>query len=174
MTPPDSRRAVLGLGSNQGDRLATLQGAIDALAATPGVIPVAVSGVFETDPVGGPEQPDYLNAVVVIETTLQAPELLERAHQIEQQHDRVRSERWGPRTLDIDLVAVGADVIAELDLVIPHPRAAQRAFVLVPWVHADPEASLPGHGPVVELLAGLDASGVRARPDLALRLEPAR
>jgi 2-amino-4-hydroxy-6-hydroxymethyldihydropteridine diphosphokinase len=173
MPQPTSRRAVLGLGSNQGDRLATLQGAVDALAATPGVNPVAVSGIFETDPVGGPEQPDYLNAVLVVETTLQAPELLERAHAIEQQHDRVRSERWGPRTLDIDLVAVGTDVIDDPDLVIPHPRAAQRAFVLVPWASADPEASLPGHGPVADLLAGLDASGVRARPDLVLRLGPA-
>ncbi len=172
MTARESRRAVLGLGSNQGDRLATLQGAVDALAATPGVIPVAVSGVFETDPVGGPEQPDYLNAVLVVETTLTAPELLEQAHTIEHQHDRVRSERWGPRTLDVDLVAVGTEVIDEPDLVIPHPRAAQRAFVLVPWAHADPAASLPGHGPVVELLSGLDVSGVRARPDLVLRLEP--
>jgi len=174
VTSPQPRRAVLGLGSNQGDRLATLQGAVDALASTPGVVAVAVSGVFETDPIGGPEQPDFLNAVVVVDTTLPAGELLERAQVIEQQHDRVRAERWGPRTLDIDVVAFGDIVIDEPDLVIPHPRAARRPFVLVPWAQADPAASLPGHGPVVELLAGLDVSGVRPRTDLALRLEPPR
>ncbi len=169
-----SRRAVLGLGSNQGDRVATLQGAVDALAETPDVQVVAVSGVYETDPVGGPDQPDFLNAVAVAETSLPARALLERVHVIEQQFGRVRSQRWGPRTLDIDIVALGDVVIDEPDLVVPHPRAAERAFVLAPWVEADPSASLPGRGAVAQVLQGLDTAGVRPRPDLSLRPVPAR
>jgi 2-amino-4-hydroxy-6-hydroxymethyldihydropteridine diphosphokinase len=165
---------VLGLGSNQGNRLVTLQGAVDALAETAEVRVVAVSGVYETDPVGGPEQPDFLNAVAVAETTLTAHALLERVHAIEQQFGRVRSQRWGPRTLDIDVVALGEEVIDDPDLVVPHPRAAERAFVLVPWVEADPSASLPGRGPVADILDGLDTSGVRPRRDLSLRPVPAR
>jgi 2-amino-4-hydroxy-6-hydroxymethyldihydropteridine diphosphokinase len=177
MTPPSmpsSRRAALGLGSNQGDRLATLQGAVDALAQTDGVDIAALSGIFETDPVGGPQQPDFLNAVVVVLTSLSARELLVRAHEIEQQFGRVRSERWGPRTLDIDVLAVGDELVDESDLVVPHPRAGERAFVLLPWLDADPGAALPGRRPVTELLAGLDSAGVRSRPDLSLHAEAVR
>ncbi len=168
-----SRRAVLSLGSNLGNRLETLQGAVDALAETEGVEVAAVSGVFETDPVGGPQQPDYLNAVVVVVTTMSARELLRRAHEIEQRFGRERSERWGARTLDVDVVVVGEEVVDEPDLVVPHPRAAERAFVLMPWLHADPDAILPGRGPVADLLAGVESAGVRPRQDLSLHLEPA-
>ena len=168
-----SRRAALSLGSNQGNRLETLQGAIDALAETDGVEVAAVSGVFETDPVGGPQQPDYLNAVVVVLTTLSARDLLARAHEIEQRFGRVRTERWGPRTLDVDIVAVGDERVDEPDLVVPHPRAAERAFVLLPWLDADPDAALPGRGPVAGLLTGLDTKGVRPRSDVSLHREPA-
>ena len=168
-----SRRAAIALGSNQGNRLTNLQGAVDALAETEGVEVAAVSGVFETDPVGGPEQPDFLNAVVVLVTTLSARELLGRAHEIEQRFGRVRSERWGPRTLDVDIVAVGNELVDEPDLVVPHPRAAERAFVLLPWLDADPDAALPGQGPIAELLTGLDTKGVRPRADLSLHREPA-
>lgn len=169
-----SRRAALALGSNRGDRMATLQGAVDALAETDGVEIAAVSGVFETDPVGGPQQPDYLNAVVVVLTTLSARELLGLAHEIEQRFGRVRAQRWGPRTLDVDVVVVGDEVVDEADLVVPHPRAGERAFVLVPWLDADPNAALPGLGPVSDLLARLGSTGVRPRSELSLQTEPAR
>ena len=174
MTARSVRRAALALGSNQGDRLATLQGAVDTLAQTDGVEIAAVSGVFETDPVGGPEQPDFLNAVVVVLTSLSARELLVRAHEIEQRYGRLRAERWGPRTLDVDVLAVGDELVDEPDLAVPHPRAGERAFVLVPWLDADPDAALPGRGAVADLLAGLDASGVRPRGDLSLHAEPVR
>jgi 2-amino-4-hydroxy-6-hydroxymethyldihydropteridine diphosphokinase len=174
MMVPSSRRAAFALGSNLGDRLATLQGAVDALAQTDGVDIAAVSGVFETDPVGGPQQPDFLNAVVVVLTSLSARELLDRAHEIEQQHGRLRAERWGPRTLDVDVLVVGDELVAEPDLVVPHPRAGERAFVLLPWLDADPDAALPGRGPVADLLSDVDASGVHLRSDLSLRTESVR
>lgn len=166
----DVRRAVLALGSNQGDRAAMLQGAVDALADTPGVDLVAVSAVYETDPVGGPGQPGYLNAAVLALTALPARVLLERALAVEAAHDRVRHTRWGPRTLDVDLVVLGDVVLAEDDLQVPHPRAHERAFVLVPWLDVDPAAELPGRGPVRALLAATDRSGVRPRPDVGLVL----
>jgi 2-amino-4-hydroxy-6-hydroxymethyldihydropteridine diphosphokinase len=162
----EPRHAVLALGSNVGDRLAMLQLAVDALASAGEV--VAVSPVVETDPVGGPEQDDYLNAVVVLGTSATPRELLDRAHQIEQAAHRVRVEHWGPRTLDVDVIAVGDAVVDEPDLSVPHPRAHTRAFVLVPWLAADADATLVGHGRVDVLLAGLDRGGVRPRPDLVL------
>lgn len=164
------RRAVLALGSNQGDRLAALQGAVEALAGTPGLTVVAVSPVYETDPVGGPEQPDYLNAVVLVEGDLAPRALLERSLTVEAAFARTRDVRWGPRTLDVDVVAVGDLRVAEPDLLLPHPRAAERAFVLVPWLDVDPDAALPGAGRVADLLAGLDLSGVRRRTDLVLEV----
>jgi 2-amino-4-hydroxy-6-hydroxymethyldihydropteridine diphosphokinase len=163
-----ARRAVLSLGSNQGDRLAMLQGGVDALSAAGRV--VTSSPVYETDPVGGPEQADYLNAVVVLDTDLDAHALLAVAHAVEAQHARVRDERWGPRTLDVDIIALGDEVIDDADLVVPHPRADQRAFVLVPWAAVDSDAVLPGGRRVSDLLAGLDLTGVRLRDDLMLRL----
>jgi 2-amino-4-hydroxy-6-hydroxymethyldihydropteridine diphosphokinase len=166
----EERRAVLALGSNLGDRVGTLQGALDTLADTPDTAVVAVSPVFETDPVGGPDQPDFLNAVVIIRTTLPPRTLLERALAVEEAFHRVREQRWGPRTLDIDVIAVGDLTVAEPDLVVPHPRAAERAFVLVPWAAADPEGVLPGAGPVSTLAARLGSAGVRPRPDLTLGL----
>jgi len=166
----DVRRAVLALGSNLGDRLAILQSAVDALAATPGVTAVAVSPVYETDPVGGPEQPDYLNAVLLVDTALAPRALLQRAHDVEKEHGRVRGERWGPRTLDVDVVAVGDLTADQADLQLPHPRAHERSFVLVPWAEVDPGARLPGQGTVAELLGRLGGDGVRPRPDLRLRV----
>jgi 2-amino-4-hydroxy-6-hydroxymethyldihydropteridine diphosphokinase len=162
------RRAVLALGSNEDDRPAILQGAVAALASTPGLAVVAVSPVYETDPVGGPEQPDYLNAVVLVEGDLDPRALLERSLAVEAAFARVRDVRWGPRTLDVDVVAVGDLRVDEPDLVVPHPRAAERPFVLVPWLDVDPEAVLPGAGRVADLAAGLDRTGVRSRDDLVL------
>jgi 2-amino-4-hydroxy-6-hydroxymethyldihydropteridine diphosphokinase len=134
----ESRRAYLGIGSNLGDRLSHLQLAVDALAGADDVRVVAVSPVYETAPVGGPEQPDYLNAVVAIETAASARDLLDLAHRIEADAERVRTIRWGPRTLDVDVLLVGDERIDEADLVVPHPRMAERAFVTVPLGDLDP------------------------------------
>lgn len=140
-TPTASvRRAYLGLGSNLGDRAAHLQGAVHGLAATDGITVVAVSSVYETEPVGGPDQPDYLNAVVAVDTDLTARQLLEVAQRLEGEagRDREREERWGPRTLDVDVLLVGDEHVEEADLVVPHPRLFERAFVMVPLADLDP------------------------------------
>lgn len=162
------RRAVFSLGSNQGDRFATLQGAVNTLGATPDLVVVAVSPIYESEPVGGPPQPDYLNAVLVADTGLAPRVLLERAQAVEEGYGRTREVRWGPRTLDVDVIAVGELVVDEPDLEVPHPRAGERAFVLVPWCVADPDASLPGVGPVQRLLDSVGRGGVRLRADLVL------
>lgn len=125
-------RAYLALGSNLGDRLALLQGAVDGLDATDGITVVGVSRVYETAPVGGPDQGDYLNAVVAVETSLDAPALLGVAQRLEGAAGRVRRERWGPRTLDVDVLVVGSERVDEPDLVVPHPRMHERGFVLAP------------------------------------------
>jgi 2-amino-4-hydroxy-6-hydroxymethyldihydropteridine diphosphokinase len=130
-------RAYFGIGANLGDRAAALQGAVDGLAAG-GLEVVAVSPVYETAPVGGPAQPDYLNAVVEVETAVSPRELLELAQRVENAAGRVRLERWGPRTLDVDVLLVGELTVDEPDLVVPHPRMAERAFVLVPLADLDP------------------------------------
>ncbi len=124
-------RAYLGVGSNLGDRLAFLQSAVDGLAGTDGIEVVAVSAVYETDPVG-PEQPEYLNAVVAVDTTLPAHSLLVVGQSLEAEAHRVRGERWGPRTLDVDVLFYGDALINEPDLVVPHPRWHERDFVLAP------------------------------------------
>ena len=164
--------AVLSLGSNLGNRLETLQGAVDALADTPGLRIKGVSPVYETEPWGVDpgSQPSYFNAVVVLKTTLPPSSLLERAHAVEEAFHRVRDERWGARTLDVDIVAY-ADVVSDDPvLTLPHPRAHERAFVLAPWYDLDPEAQLPGRGPVADLLGTLTRQGVVPRQDLELRL----
>jgi 2-amino-4-hydroxy-6-hydroxymethyldihydropteridine diphosphokinase len=132
--------AVLSLGSNLGDRRAHLRAAVAVLA------PYAVSPVYETAPWGGVEQEDFLNVVVLCD--YDAAEAWRRAQQAEEQEGRVRDLRWGPRTLDVDVVvADGTDPA----LVLPHPHAHERAFVLVPWLDLDPDAVLPGHGRVADL-----------------------
>ena len=152
-------RAYLGLGSNLGDRAGHLRRAIETL----GTSVVRVSPVYETDPVGGPGgQGAYLNLVLEIETDLTPRQLLGVCHRLEAAAERVRQERWGPRTLDVDIVAAFGSAPG---LVLPHPLAHERAFVIVPWHDVDPKAHLPGHGPVAELLAGLDVSGVRRCPE---------
>ena len=160
---------VLALGSNQGDRQDILQGAVDAIVGLPGVRVTTVSPVYETAPVGGPAQPDYLNAVVLAATTLPARDLLDRLHEIEAAFDRVRLVRWGPRTLDLDIIVFGAERSDNPELTLPHPRAHERAFVLAPWHDVDPDAALPGHGPVAELLARADRTGLR-RSNLRLEV----
>lgn len=157
MTGPG--HAVLGLGSNLGDRTATLRAAVALLDRRLGVL--AVSPVYETVPVGGPPQDDYLNAVLL---TRPAPvhELLAAAREAEQAADRVRTIRWGPRTLDVDVIACGDVTSDDPEILVPHPRAHLRAFVCVPWLDVDPDATIPGHGRVAELVAGLAAAGETA------------
>ncbi|MEU6535920.1 2-amino-4-hydroxy-6-hydroxymethyldihydropteridine diphosphokinase [Streptomyces sp. NPDC047000] len=171
-TLSNPRRAVIALGSNLGNRLETLQGAVDALEDTPGVRIKAVSPVYETQPwgVAPGSQPTYFNAVVVLRTTLPPTSLLERAHAVEEAFHRVRSERWGPRTLDVDIVAYADVVSDDPDLTLPHPRAHERAFVLAPWLDVDPAARLPGRGAVADLLGGVTRAGVEPRQDLELQL----
>jgi len=125
-------RAYVALGSNLGDRLARLQLAIDALAGSDGIAVVAVSRVYETAPVGGPPQDAYLNAVVALDSDLEPHELLRRGREIEELAARERVERWGPRTLDVDILLVGDVHIDTPDLTIPHPRMWERGFVLAP------------------------------------------
>ncbi len=166
---PGSRRVVLALGSNLGDRLANLQAGLDVLAAAPGLGQLSVSPVYETAPVGGPAQDDYLNAVVIAETALPARAVLERARQAEAALGRVRAQRWGPRTLDVDIIVCGAEISADPKLTLPHPRAHERAFVLAPWHDLDPAAQIPGRGPVADLLARLGGAGIRRVPEASLR-----
>jgi 2-amino-4-hydroxy-6-hydroxymethyldihydropteridine diphosphokinase len=165
-------RAVLSLGSNLGDRRGHLQAAADALA---GVLRAA-SPVYETAAWGPVEQDDYLNVVLVVDEPGDDPRRwLDRAGELERAAGRQRSVRWGPRTLDVDVITVvaGGEPVSSADpeLTLPHPRAHERAFVLVPWADVEPAAVLPGHGPVAHLVAALPAderAGVRRRDDLAL------
>jgi 2-amino-4-hydroxy-6-hydroxymethyldihydropteridine diphosphokinase len=160
-------RAVLSVGSNLGDRLAHLRSVL--VAAGPAL--VAASGVYETAPWGVTDQDDFLNAVLIVDDQARdAGAWLAFCHDRERAAGRVRDRRWGPRTLDADVVDVDASTSDDPALTLPHPRAAERAFVLVPWLDADPSARLSGR-PVAELVALLPAAeldGVRRRPDLAL------
>jgi dihydroneopterin aldolase/2-amino-4-hydroxy-6-hydroxymethyldihydropteridine diphosphokinase len=169
-----ARRTVLALGSNLGDRLATLQGGVEALLGPSGLALVALSPVYETVPVGGPPQPEYLNAVLIAETTLPATALLRRVQAVEAAFGRVRQEVWGPRTLDVDVIVYGDVVSDDPELMLPHPRAWERAFVLAPWLDADPDAEIPGQGRVAGLLEAAVARnggqpGVRRLADVQLR-----
>jgi 2-amino-4-hydroxy-6-hydroxymethyldihydropteridine diphosphokinase len=167
-----NRRTVIAMGSNLGDRLDYLQGGLDGLFDMPRLDFLAVSPVYQTAPVGGPEQPDYLNAVVICETPMPARTLLERCLGLEDAFGRVRGERWGPRTLDLDLIVYGDEVSDSPGLTLPHPRAHERAFVLAPWHDADPDAEIPGRGKVADLLAAIGTAGV-ARLEGAVLHPPA-
>ncbi len=163
--------AVLSIGSNLGDRLAALHGAVEAFRAWL----VAVSPVYETPPWGPVPQADYLNAVLLVRDPGAAPtDWLARAHSAEQAAGRVRELRWGPRTLDVDVVSVDDVLSDDPVLTLPHPRAVERPFVLVPWLAVDAAAVLPtveGARAVADLIAALpagDVAAVRLRPDLLL------
>lgn len=162
--------AVLALGSNLGDRLDHLAGGLAHLADALDV--QGVGTVHETDPVGGPEQSAYLNTVVLVAwSAADDPlRLLRLAQAAEQARRRIRQVRWGPRTLDVDVIDVPGVVRDDPELTLPHPRAHRRLFVLAPWLTADPAAVLTGHGRVADLAAALadQAAGVRARPELVL------
>jgi 2-amino-4-hydroxy-6-hydroxymethyldihydropteridine diphosphokinase len=159
---------VLSVGSNLGDRLGTRTRCVQEIGRLPDTDVVAISPVYQTAPVGGPEQPDYLNAVLVVATGLAPCDLLAAVHGIEAESGRVRLERFGPRTLDIDIITYAAEVSRDPVLTLPHPRAHERAFVLAPWHDIDAEAYLPGCGRVRELLAGLDQASVKRQPGMVL------
>jgi 2-amino-4-hydroxy-6-hydroxymethyldihydropteridine diphosphokinase len=148
--------AYVGLGANLGDRETTLRRAIGLLSADVEVDVVAVSTLRETDPVGVVDQPRFLNGAVAVETTLEPRELLETLLRIERELGRVRRERWGPRTVDLDLLLYGNEIVDEPGLRVPHPRLHERRFALEPLAELDPTLDLPGHGRVSELLAALD------------------
>jgi 2-amino-4-hydroxy-6-hydroxymethyldihydropteridine diphosphokinase len=151
--------AVLGLGGNIGDPRRRIAAAIDLLAAQPGVSVEAVSALYETAPWGKTDQPDFLNAAVRIDTTLSPRELLRSILAVERRLGRERTERWGPRTIDIDILLFGARQVAEPGLDIPHPRLRERAFALIPLIDVMPEAELFGR-PAAEWVERLDSGGV--------------
>ena len=158
--PPGAVRVAIALGSNLGDRAALLGVAVDAVAARIGPI-VALSSIYETAPVGGPEQGDYLNAVVIVDTVLDARAVLDGLLAIEGDHGRERRERWGPRTLDLDLLLYGTDTIDRTGLTVPHPELRRRRFVLEPLVEAWPDAVLPDGTRVADLLPAVADQEVR-------------
>ncbi|MBC7290877.1 MAG: 2-amino-4-hydroxy-6-hydroxymethyldihydropteridine diphosphokinase [Actinotalea sp.] len=164
MPPAEPVPVVLALGSNLGASETTLREVLHDLAAVDGLELTAVSPLVRSAPVGGPEQPDYLNAVVLGRTTLAPRALLHACQGVEARHGRERLVRWGPRTVDIDIVLHGSTLAVTDDLELPHPRAHERAFVLQPWAEIDPEAVLPGlGGGPVALLARTapDRDGIR-------------
>jgi 2-amino-4-hydroxy-6-hydroxymethyldihydropteridine diphosphokinase len=157
-------RAVLSIGSNLGDRFGYLKLAVDGFAD----VLVAVSPVYETAPWGVLDQDDFLNAVLIVSS----PDIdewgwLRRGQELERRAERVREQRWGPRTLDVDVVTVDGVRSTDPELLLPHPGAHERATVLIPWLDVDPTAELPGHGKVADLT--FSSEGVRPRPDLRLR-----
>jgi 2-amino-4-hydroxy-6-hydroxymethyldihydropteridine diphosphokinase len=142
--------AFLGLGSNLGDRLDTLQRAIDLLAVEPGIRVRRTSRVWETDPVGGPEQPDFLNVVAEIDTDLEPLDLLAAAHRVEAALGRTRDIRWGPRTIDIDILLIDRLTIHDDRLTVPHPRMHERAFVVFPLLELIPDPVLPDNSRLLD------------------------
>jgi 2-amino-4-hydroxy-6-hydroxymethyldihydropteridine diphosphokinase len=169
---PEEVTAYLGLGSNEGDRLALLQDAVDLLSRHEGVRVTASSRVYATDPVGGPPQEEYLNAVVRVETTREPYGLLDACREVENALGRERLERWGPRTIDVDVLTYGDRVIDEPDLQVPHPRMHERGFVLVPLLELVADPPLPGGRTVKELRLGAGVlAGVRLfAPPLRVRV----
>jgi 2-amino-4-hydroxy-6-hydroxymethyldihydropteridine diphosphokinase len=161
-------RAVLSLGSNLGDRLAHLRGAVAGFADAL----VAASPIYETAPWGGVDQDDFLNAVLIVDDLrTDAWGWLRRGQALEQASGRIREVRWGPRTLDVDVVTVDGVVSSDPELLLPHPGTPERATVLRPWLDIDPDAVLPGHGAVAALLTALGPeaeAGMRRRDDLTL------
>jgi 2-amino-4-hydroxy-6-hydroxymethyldihydropteridine diphosphokinase len=157
---PRSHDAYIGLGSNLADPQAQIRTALTALNAIPRTRLVRASSLYRTAPVGHADQPDFINAVARVRTELAARTLLEELLAVERSRGRVRSFRNAPRTLDMDLLLFDLECILDQDLVVPHPRMHERAFVLVPLWEVEPEAFVPGRGPVSELLAGIDPGGV--------------
>lgn len=147
--------AILSLGGNIGDREQTLQDAVKDIGKIKGVEVLKTSGFYESVALtlNGEDEdsPKFLNCAVKVKTKLEPKQLLKKLFEVENNHGRVRLERWGPRTLDIDIIAFGTEIVQTKSLQIPHPRAHQRGFVLIPWAEIEPDAVLPGHGPVQKL-----------------------
>lgn len=158
-------RAVIAFGANLGDREATIAAAIREIVDTPGLQLLAVSPVYETPAIRADgvdhEAPGYLNGVIAVESALEPHALLDLLQRVEHEHGRVRAEHWGDRTLDLDLIDFGGTVFADERLVLPHPRAWQRAFVLQPWLDIEPDAELAGRGPIAVLRAAASDQVVR-------------
>lgn len=154
--------AVIALGANLDDPISHVHRAAQDIADLPNTAITHRSRLYRTSPVGGPDQPDYVNAIVVVSTTREPTALLADLQSIESRHGRIRDVRWGPRTLDLDLIAYDDITRTDAELELPHPRAHERAFVLVPWQDADPNATLSGHGPVAQVLRDLDTSDCSA------------
>ncbi len=165
---PALARIALSLGSNLGDRFAHLERAVEIIKNNTSIFNVRLSNVYETKPIGGPEQDDYLNAVLVADTNLSALEVLELVKAVEVDAKRVREIHWGPRSLDVDILALDQIVLDGIDLTLPHPRLSERAFVLVPWNDVDPNFVVPGLGAVCDLLSRVDGAGVMLRSELSL------
>ncbi len=163
-------RAFLALGSNLGDRLANLQRAVDLLGHRPGLAIVKSSRVFQTEPVGGPPQPDYLNVVVEGRTTRSPRDLLDACLAVEQEMGRERRERWGPRVIDIDVLTYGGEEVNEPGLHVPHPRMHERGFVLIPLLELDGDPPLPGRRSIgsLRLEGGLMRGVILFGPPLSL------
>ncbi|MGQ0625599.1 MAG: 2-amino-4-hydroxy-6-hydroxymethyldihydropteridine diphosphokinase [Sporichthyaceae bacterium] len=166
------RRAVLSLGSNVGDRAMNLQNAVDAILDAPGIWGLSVSPVYETRPEQPEDGPSFLNAVLVVDTEMSGATLLERCHAVEEAFGRARigQDRRGPRRLDVDVIALADRVLDDPAITLPHPRAHQRAFVLVPWHDVEPDAALATRGKVADLLLDVDLASLRRRDDLELEL----
>lgn len=160
--------AALSIGSNLGNRFSYLQNAVTKICQHPKISNVKVSSVYETKPVGGVTQDDFLNAVVIINTEMTAPELLDFAQQLENQADRVREVRWGPRTLDVDILVFGQEVSSDEKLILPHPRIAERAFVIVPWFEVAPETEIPNLGKLAKLHDSISKTDVVKNNDYQL------
>lgn len=157
--------AYIGLGSNLDDPVCQVRRACDELAAIPDSRLLAVSPLYRSDPVGPPGQPDYINAVAGLSTGLSAEQLLDALQAIEQAHGRVRHERWGARTLDLDLLLYGDSVIATDRLSVPHPYLGERAFVLYPLADIAPAIAVPGRGALAQLLTACPFEGLERLDD---------
>lgn len=162
--------AVLSIGSNLGNTFEHLQTAVTKISSHPKITNVRTSSLYKTAPVGGVEQDDFLNAVVEMETELSAPQLLEFAQQLENEAARVREVRWGPRTLDVDILTYGLEISATEALTIPHPRIAERAFVIVPWFELNPDAQIPAVGSLKDVYERISKDGVQLNSDMELHV----
>ena len=162
--------AYLSIGSNLGDRFDYLQNAVLQIYRNSQISKVKVSSVYETTPVGGPKQDDFLNAVVEVETDLRPMELLVFTQQLEQEANRVRTEHWGPRTLDVDILAYQNEESSSSKLTLPHPRISERAFVVVPWFEIAPNVEISGIGKLADLFERIDRSGVQLNRDMKFQV----
>lgn len=162
VVPFDKTAAYIGLGANLGDPIETIKSARSAINKIAGVRELAFSSLYRSAPMGPADQPDYINAVMSVETTLGPLELLRELQAIETAHGRVRKgERWGPRTLDLDLLLYGCEIIASEVLTVPHPGIADREFVLYPLEEIAPELEIPGKGRLADLVRKCPQRGLR-------------